>query len=223
MAVGSGAGGAVAFARGSFSIARLRSSSDSRNWRSGLAGGRLRRRARAAPISSRPSRTRACRPRPVSPSERTAGRHASANGPSRVKKRVEIGGGALGGPPAAASARRRAPRGAPSSGRSSSRKPGSCWNCARSSSRRVAEISAVSPASRRSATTSRLLASSSSTTVSESVMKFSITSVLVAEDPQHLARLAQARVRALEHLLEIVGRPARPVPSSLMISRKRSR
>ena len=37
MAVLSGAGGAVALARGSFSIARLRSSIVSRNWRSGLA------------------------------------------------------------------------------------------------------------------------------------------------------------------------------------------
>jgi hypothetical protein len=61
-------------------------------------------------------------------------------------------------------------------GRSSSRNSGKRWKFARSSLRRVAEISAASPASRTQRTTSRLFFSSSATTVSESVMKFLMTS-----------------------------------------------
>ena len=159
---------------------------------------------------------------PASPSERTAGRLASENGPTRVKKVSRSGAArwrsASSGVCSSASSPRRA-----IVGRSSSRNSGKRWKFARSSLRRVAEISAASPASRTQRTTSRLFFSSSLMTVSESVMKFLMTlfwsprmrsTFEVSRRPGCARRSTSWRSS---------GRPARPVPSSVTISRKRSR
>ena len=223
IAVGSGAGGAVALARGSFSIARLRSSIVWRNWRSGLASaGAPAASVRSSAISWRPSRNARVPTSPASPSERTAGRLASENGPTRVKKVSRSGAArsrsASSGVCSSASSPSRA-----IVGRSSSRNSGKRWKFARSSLRRVAEISAASPASRTQRTTSRLFFSSSATTVSESVMKFLMTLFWSPRMRRTLEVSRRPGCARRSTSWRSSGRPARPVPSSVTISRKRSR
>jgi hypothetical protein len=158
----------------------------------------------------------------VSPSESIAGVEASANGPRRVKNSFRLGAArcmsAKSGVCSSASSPRRA-----MVGRSSSRKVGSFWKVRRSSARRVAVISAVSPASSTQRTTSALFASSSSITRSESEMKSLMTwfwspricsTREVSRRPGWARRSASARSS---------GRPASPVPSVVMMRRKRSR
>jgi hypothetical protein len=108
-------------------------------------------------------------------------------------------------------------------GFSSSRKRGRRWKPAAIASRREAEISAVSPVSAIQRWTSRFLSSSSATTVSESPMK---SRMICFWSPRIRSTLrvsrrpgcARSRTSARSS-----GRPARPVPSSARISRRRSR
>ena len=81
-------------------------------------------------------------------------------------------------------------------GWSSARKPGSLLKVWRSSSRLVAATSAVRPEETIQRETSFLRASSWVTTVSASRMKFSITRFWRPRIREHLARLAQAGMRA---------------------------
>ena len=219
----SGAGGSVWAARTSYSCVRRRSSIDSRNCRSGLASsGASADSLRSSSISSCDSSS-ACRPTFAAlPSDLNEGREASANGPSSVNVSSRWG-----------AAFRRSPRSGvcssvslPSStivGLSSSRKVGKSSNCLASSARRVALISAVSPASTTQRATSCFFCSSSATTRSESVMKSwmilfcspRISSTSLVSRRPGWARLRTSWMSS--------GRPARPVPSSARISRRRSR
>ncbi len=223
IAVGSGAGGLPFTERGSSSSARPRSSRVWRNWRTGLkvgcASGASRR---SSAISCLPSRNVRVATFDVSPSESTAGRDASANGPRRVKNSSRCGAArcmsASSGVCSSASSPSRA-----MVGLSSSRKVGSFWKVRSSSARRVAVISAVSPASSTQRTTSRLFCSSSSITVSESAMKSLMTwfwPPRISSTREVSRRPGWARRSASERSS---GRPARPVPSVVTIRRKRSR
>ncbi len=203
----SGAGGSVCAARTSYSCVRRRSSIDSRNWRSGLASsGASAASLRSSSISSCDSSS-ALRPTFAAlPSDRNDTRDDSANGPSSVNVSSRSG---------AAFCRSRrsgvcSSVSLPSSaivGFSSSRNVGKSSNCRASSARRVALISAVSPASTTQRATSLLLLlelRDHAVRVGDEVLD---DLVLVAEDLEHLARLAQAGMGALEDLLEVL-RPA---------------
>src|SRR3954447_3821998 len=87
IAVGSGLGGAARLARGSFSMARLRSSIVARNWRNGLANGWASvESALSVEISGLLFLIALLPAFDEVPSERSAGSEASENGPSRAKK-----------------------------------------------------------------------------------------------------------------------------------------
>ena len=91
--VGSGAGGAVSIARLSGQwLSRLRSSATWRNWRSGLpTAGASFAKSRSVLISSLESCTALSPEVERVPSERNAGREASENEPSSLKKVVRSG------------------------------------------------------------------------------------------------------------------------------------
>ena len=107
--------------------------------------------------------------------------------------------------------------------RSSSRNVGSRWKPAAIAPRRVAEICAVVPASLIQAWRSALFTSSWRTTVFELLMKF----LMIVSWPARIRSTLSVSRRpgcALCSSSEMsCGRPARPVPSSAMISRSLSR
>ena len=212
--VGSGFGGAVAAARVS-GRPRERSSAVWRSWRSGLP----RRGALAASLrSSSTSSALARRAREplshASPSERNAGREASANGPRRVKVSFSAGRRALEVDAAAASARRSARPGAPSSGRArrgSAAGAGSRRRCHRGARPRCARCSRPSRPSARPRACCR---SSSATTASESSMKSLIVVVWRSRMLERLLVSRRPGCALRRTLARSSGRPARPVPSS---------
>ena len=194
------------------STARRRSSMVWRNWRSGLArpGRAAGEPAQLVDLlvagSHRPQADTGRR----RPALRGPGRPCCGERPQPREERVEARGTAPGGRAAAGSGRGRARRGAPCTARARPGSPAGERSVSASSSRRVAAISAVSPASRTNRVTSVLRSSSAPTTVSASAIRRSIVSRLAAEDAQRLARLAQARVGAAQHLAQVVGPTGQP-------------
>ncbi len=178
--------------------------------------------SRSSAISWRPSVKARVPTAAASPSVSMAGRLASANGPTRVRKESRSGAARRRSVSSGVCSSARSPRRS-IVGRSSSRKVGSRRRPARSSSRLPAVISAASPASSTQRTTSRLLRSSSVITVSESAMKSLITAFWSPRirSVREVSRRPGCARRSTSWRSS--GRPASPVPSSARISRRRSR
>ena len=207
IAVGSGAGGAVAFARGSFSIARLRSSIVWRNWRSGLpSAGAPAASLRSSNISWRPSTERA-RADLAGLAQRTHGRPARlGERPHAREERVEVGGGALEVREQRcllvgqlAEARHRGTELVEELGEALEVR-------AQLVATRGRDLGGVArlahPAHHVALVLLELV--DDGVRVSDEVLD---DLVLVTEDAQHLRGLAQARMRSLQHLLEVVRAP----------------
>ena len=137
--------------------------------------------------------------------------------PEEGEERVQVGRRARARRAAAGSARRPGPRGAPwwASARRGSR---AAWRRSGAAPRAAWRRSRRSrPASTMKRDTSSLRASSWATTVSESLMKFSITRFWLPRIFSTLLVSRRPGCARLSTSWRSSGRPARPVPSSLMI------
>ena len=163
----------------------------------------------------------------VSPSERSAGpRGLARTGRARVKKRVEVGRGALEVGAAAGSARRPARSSCAIVGPSSRGSSGSLLEAARAArlaagGRDLGGVARLLDPARDVAACFGSSCADHGVGVGDEVLD---DLVLVAEDLEHLAWSRAGRdARGGAPPARSSGRPARPVPSSERISRKRSR